>query len=96
MVLREAGGPARQRVAGALSDSAWSQSHHQHPSLNKTALKEGLPALLFAFRFVYYLFFGQLCGKWDLSSLTRNGTHTPGIEAVLTTGQPGKFPSSAL
>ena len=79
MVLREVGGPAQQRVAGALSDSAWSRSHHQHPSPNKTALKEGLPALLFAFSFIYFL--AILCGMWDLSSLTRDGTHTPGIEA---------------
>ena len=32
-------------------------------------------------------------GMWDLSSPTRDGTHTPCLEGeVLATGLPGKFP----
>lgn len=81
MVLREAGGPDRQSVAGGLSDSAWSRSHHQHPSLNKTTFKEASPlcSLPSALFLIYFL--AILCSMWDLSSLARDGTHTPGTEA---------------
>ena len=42
--------------------------------------------------FSFYLFIlAPLLGIWDLSSLTRDRTHTPAVEVqVLTAGPPGK------
>ena len=42
------------------------------------------------------LFIYLMQGMWDLSSHTRDRTHTPCIESeVLTTGLPGKYPRSS-
>ena len=37
---------------------------------------------------MFWFFWPQ--GMWDLTSLTRDGTHTPCEGEVLTTGPPGK------
>ena len=41
--------------------------------------------------FFIFNFLCTLCGMWDLSSQTRDGTHTPSIGGMgSTTGLPGK------
>ena len=64
---------------------------HEHcPSLPHTATRMGsfMYGLL---KFVCRYFLAVLCSMWDLSSLTRDETRPPALEAgVLTTGLLGK------
>ena len=53
-----------------------------------TIFKSLLNLLPSCFCFMFWFFWPQ--GMWDLTSLTRDGTHTPCEGEVLTTGPPGK------
>ena len=67
--------------------------HHLTPP--NTSLFVSLGGFHF-YLFIVYVFLAMLQGKWDLSCLTKDQTHTPSHWKlrVLTTGLPGKLLNS--